>query len=87
MHMFQIILRRINVHTMCVQGWNRHRMGKLACLPIHESCAFVDGYAMPLISLLTLNLRVFPLTLVERFPFVDNGESQNSVGMEERLYN
>ncbi|KAJ8583504.1 hypothetical protein M405DRAFT_505488 [Rhizopogon salebrosus TDB-379] len=28
MHMFQIILRRINVHTMCVQGWNHHRMGK-----------------------------------------------------------
>ena len=36
-------LPTINIHTVCVQGWNRQRMGKLACLLINEFCAFVDN--------------------------------------------
>jgi hypothetical protein len=31
-----------NVHTMFVQGWHDHKMGKLTCLLINGFCAFVD---------------------------------------------
>jgi hypothetical protein len=50
-----------------VQGWHHHRMGKLACLLINESCAFVDDTLppTPILDARTTLRSIAILTLVQ----------------------